>query len=45
MIKLANFEQISNYHDLSRIPRIPIELYTLIKINEIHILGVDLLYP
>ena len=29
MTKLANFDQISNYHDLSRIPRIPIELYTL----------------
>ena len=29
MTKLANFELISNYHDLSRIPRITIELYTL----------------
>ena len=29
MTKLANFDQISNYHDFSRIPRIPIELYTL----------------
>ena len=31
MTKLANFDQISNYHDFSRIPRIPIELYTLTK--------------
>ena len=33
MTKLANFDQISNYHDFSRIPRIPIELYTLFCIK------------
>ena len=33
MTKSANFDQISNYHDFSRNPRIPIELYTLLYLK------------